>query len=174
MKKLIALACLLTLAQIASAQTYENLYLTQFNYAAGVYVASTNIVIPTNVVAKILNLAASDAVNSGSINVQYAGQPIITSSDPSQWVNWPLMGPCTVTISAASTSASGNFAVALAQFQTVNTTPNLQGYAVQPNGKTATVAMESSTNLINWASATNGTYSATNRAQFYRLKMSVN
>lgn len=56
----------------------------------------------------------------------------------------------------------------------VNVTPALQGYGVQPNGKSATVQLQTSADLINWQTATNGTYPATNAAAFYRLTMIVN
>ena len=62
----------------------------------------------------------------------------------------------------------------LLKMETVNTVPSLQGYAVQPNGKTATVKLQTSTDLNNWTPATNGIYPATNRAAFYRLDFQVN
>jgi hypothetical protein len=174
MKKLIALALLCLVAAALHAQTYANFKLTSFPYSAGYYVCSTNVAVPTNTIARIINFEFTSGIVGGVVTVQYAGQPAMTFPDSSQWLNFPIMGPCTVTVTASSSSATGNFVVVLTQFDTVNTTPFLQGYAVQPNGHTASVALEASTNLTTWTATTNGTYAATNKAQFYRLSMTVN
>jgi hypothetical protein len=62
----------------------------------------------------------------------------------------------------------------LAEFDPVNTAPDLSGLAVQPAGHVANVQIESSTNLTVWQSAAPGTYPATNAAAFYRLKFDLN
>jgi hypothetical protein len=42
---------------------------------------------------------------------------------------------------------------------------------VEPNQGTVAISLESSTNLLNWATATNGIYGTTNEARFFRIRM---
>jgi len=164
---------LLLAAGVGRAQTYVNYKLTSFAWNGSSYVASTNIIVPTNTLLTVRSMGASPNISSAVLTLQYPGAAAIVDSDPTTWLNYPVLGPVTGTITASSSSSSGNFANMLVEFDTANTTPLLQGYAVQPNGRSATILLESSTNLATWTTATNGTYAATNRAMFYRLNFSV-
>ena len=133
---------------------------------------STNVVVPTNTIAKIVDFNYTGSLTSAVGTLTYAGAPSFTSVYPA-WLNTPVMGPVMLNLTVKSQTASGNAFFLLAEFDAVNTTPELAGFAVQPNGKPASITLETSTNLTTWATATNGTYPATNRAQFYRMNFNV-
>ena len=166
--KTLALFAVITFACLSvHAQTFVNYVVPNsgLNY-------STNVVVPTNTIAKILDFNYTGSLTSAVVTLTYAGVPSFTSVYPA-WLNTPVMGPVTLNLTVKSQTASGNALFLLAQFDVVNTTPELAGFAVQPNGKTASIKLETSTNLTTWITATNGTYPATNRAQFYRMNFNV-
>jgi hypothetical protein len=123
--------------------------------------------IPANTLATIINAQFDQIVSYknpfGETNFM---------ADDSTRINYPAcyLGPSSLIF--GQVSSFNGFAVI--KFETVNTTPSLQGYGVQPNGKAATVEMQTSSDLTTWTTATNGTYPATNSAAFYRLKMQIN
>jgi hypothetical protein len=172
MKKI--LLSLVLLAGVARGQTYVNYFLTSFPNVGGAFTCTTNIAIPTNTTAKVLDFQVTANITNASVFMQYPGQPAMApSTDPSQVLGIPVLGPATATITAKAVTGSGNCMAVLVEFEPVNTTPALQGFAVQPNGHSATIALQSSSNLVNWVTATNGTYPATNRATFYRMSFTV-
>jgi hypothetical protein len=159
---IVAFACL-----CGQAKTFVNYIVPNsgLNY-------STNVIVPTNTIAKIVNFNYAGSLTSAVVTITYAGTPTFASVYPA-WLNTPIMGPVTLNVAVKSQTPTGNAFFALAEFDPVNTTPQLAGFAVQPNGKTASITLESSTNLTTWTTATNGTYPATNRAQFYRMNFNV-
>lgn len=154
-------------------------YNIQANYTNGLVIN-----VPENTIFKCFILSGNAG---GSVDVKFPESTeklyIGDSSDPQYFYSdIPILGPATVYFNGTF-SRTGNVSNGLStnnglvcligQFTQVNVTPALQGYAVQPNGKTATVQLQTSTDLTTWQTATNGTYPATNQAAFYRLKMEV-
>jgi len=163
-----ALLAVITFACLCvHAQTFVNYVIPNsgLNY-------STNVIVPTNTIAKIVDFNYTGSLTSAVVTITYTGTPSFASVYPA-WLNTPIMGPVTLNVTVKSQTPTGNAFFALAEFDAVNTTPELAGFAVQPNGKTASINLESSINLTTWVIATNGTYPATNSAQFYRMNFNV-
>jgi hypothetical protein len=167
--KLIALICLFALP--AAAQTYVNFKLFDFD---ATHHASVEFDVPTNTIFK--EEALTDPIMSDNLYVQYpeaTNWVALLTADSSYGINYPkVLGPAKIQFQAYSPDAVPQ--VLLASFTPVNTTPALSGYGVQPNGRAATVALETSADLKTWQVATNGTYPATNAAAFYRINFQVN
>ncbi|HEY4414515.1 MAG TPA: hypothetical protein VGO57_02395 [Verrucomicrobiae bacterium] len=167
--KLIALLCLLALP--AAAQTY-------CNYTVGnsdaTYPATNQFDVPSNTLFKVEGMAGDysylDMLVQYHESTNWLYLPVCDSSATPIFSK--VLGPAKIQL--VGYNAEYGPVVLLASFTPVNTTPDLSGYGVQPNGRVATVALETSTNLTTWQATTNGTYAATNRAAFYRLKLEVN
>lgn len=84
---------------------YSQLSLTNFLLNAGVYTATTNITVPTNMVLRLVaaGLYTTD-INGFSETIQYANGPVTYPSGATH--NWvagsSILGPCTVQLSATS------------------------------------------------------------------------
>jgi hypothetical protein len=171
MKTIIAL-CLFAAA--VHAQTFVKFPVISFVLTGSSYVGSASFNIPTNTTATLLNAQGSPNVTGIGLTIQEPGLQEVKIADASESENVPELGPATVTFFFTSAVPDADSASFLVRFDTVNTTPALSGFGVVPNGKTSTIALQSSTNLITWTSATNGTYAATNTAKFYRMALTVN
>jgi hypothetical protein len=183
MKTIFLALCLCALS--ARSQTFVRYALTNFTGDGhGNLLANVLINVPTNTLLKAT--LQSDNGTQLSAYVQYPdvadsiflGQSDGTHPLPTIALN-PVLGPAVVNVGGYVPSANVMFdpnptGICIAEFDTVNTTPSLVGYGVVPNGHTATIALQTSTNLITWLNATNGTYPATNSAKFYRLNLQVN
>lgn len=122
--------------------------------------------VPTNVLATVVNLQAGNYVSS-----MYAGDTnlydVAYFDSTARFATVPVLGPATLVF-----DTNFNSARALIKFEPVNVVP-VGTYAVQPNAHQASVALQSSTDLVNWQATTNGTYLATNSAIFYRVALAV-
>jgi hypothetical protein len=161
----------------ALGQTYFNIPLTPTS-------PSNSVVVPTNTVFHLLHIRATDPAGANGtpgptgitqviFNVDYPNlptMPYVQADAPN--FSLPVLGPATVNLQAGFHDASSAI-MCLVKLESVNATPDLRGFAVQPAKSSATIALETSTNLTNWAPATNGTYSATNSARFFRMNLSV-
>jgi len=76
-----------------------------------------------------------------------------------------IRGPAT--FSLRDTSGAQGFTVKITP---VSFPPN-QTLIIPPGTNSVQVSMETSTNLVNWATATNGVYGSPVEARFFRLKM---
>jgi len=170
--KIIALLCLLALP--AFGQTYFNYKLTNWdNLNSDAQVVFD---VPSNSVFTAVAVTASNAAGLESQYPESTNWIQLLYSDSGVAFSGPspkVLGPAKIRFSGMGENSRNDIAVLLGKFETVNTTPALAGYGVQPNGKTATVSLETSADLQTWQTATNGTYPATNAAAFYRLKMDV-
>lgn len=167
-----ALCLLLLFVGSVSGQTYFSIALTNIDLMT--YAARTNFDVPAGTVFKIESV---QAYNDGTVEVQYPQSTnymlMERCSPPNVWVySTQVLGPAKIRFTAKGAEAQA-IAVLVGSFQTVNVTPALQGYAVQPNGMTATVNLQTSPDLISWKTATNGVYPANNTAAFYRLNLEV-
>lgn len=78
-----------------------------------------------------------------------------------------LRGPATFQLNGISAFSAHGFTLKITP---VSFPPN-QTLIVPPSTNQVQVSMESSTNLVNWATATNGVYGSPDEARFFRLKM---
>jgi hypothetical protein len=80
----------------------------------------------------------------------------------------PVTGPATITASCAR----GNSVIV-----TVKITPDSfdvnKTVTLLPGTNQVYITLESSTNLVNWADATNGVYGSPDTARFFRIKMNT-
>ena len=162
----------------AFGQTYINIPLTPTS-------PSNSIVVPTNTVFHLVHVRTTDVTGvlatpgpTGTAgltySVDYANLPTMSYSDQdlAPYLSLPVLGPATVNLLGSFRDTNGA-AMCLVMLESVNATPDLRGFAVQPAKSSAAIALETSTNLTNWTPATNGTYSATNSARFFRMNLSV-
>lgn len=185
-------ALILFAASIASGQTFTryaikdwNLSFSQNypNYTRNNYTNQLSFSVPTNTIFRG-TIISGEGYAYVFVKFPESAELIQIGSSgetPETLHNRPILGPATVYFDGWSStilqtngteSAKGSVSL-LAEFSSVNVTPELQGYAVQPNGKTASVQLETSADLKTWTQTTNGIYPATNQAAFYRLKMDV-
>jgi hypothetical protein len=82
-----------------------------------------------------------------------------------------VRGPATFQL----TISAGNNSSDISRYMTVKITPVSfppdKTLIVPPGTNQVQISLETSTNLVNWSSATNGVYGSPNAAQFFRLKM---
>ncbi|SRR6266511_3038135 len=168
LEKAVLIIGLLFVSLAGHAQaTYVNYRL---NFVGGN--ATTNLVIGTNVLARMANYHVGN-ITAASATIQYPGGPALQFNllDPvNDPINKPILGPATITLSAQGSAGVAYF---LMQYDVVNTTLPAQGVIVQPAGAGATIALQSSTNLTTWAPATNGTYSAASQNRFFRMSLTL-
>jgi len=169
--KLLAALILLSFSTQVKAQTYFYVSI-QTNYYGGYYPA---VDVPTNTLCKLLN-ANANAISFGAYSSPLFSNSITGNIEQISSFgvgtspgNSLCLGPGKIFLWKGGVPND-----LLLEFDTVNTTPSLQGYAVQPNGKTATIQLQTSSDLTNWQPATNGTYPATNSAAFYRMSLQMN
>jgi hypothetical protein len=171
MKKILATLCLVC-ALRAESQTFVNYYFTNFTYNGVDYSQTVTVNMPTNTVATMLNYQYNANISSGVVTVQYPGQSVLTFPSSSQWINVPLLGPATVTVTAYSSSSSGNLAVVLVRFDVVNQSTSASAVTIQPGGTSAAVNLQVSTNLTTWTTTQNSTNTATGN-KFYRVSLTL-
>lgn len=178
MKEFIAVfATAIMVACSALGQTYFNVPLTPTS-------PSNSIVVPTNTVFHLLHVRTTDP--SGALGtpgplgitqiilaVDYPNLPTMRyAQDDTPSFSLPVLGPATANL-LGSFSDTNSAVMCLVKLEAVNATPDIRGFAVQPAKSSATIALETSTNLTIWTPATNGNYSATNSARFFRMNLSV-
>lgn len=81
------------------------------------------------------------------------------------------VGPASFNFQQYYTGQDGS---ALATFRitpVVESTPPNKTLVVEPNQGNVAITMESTTNLVEWSTVTNGIYNTTNTATFYRVRM---
>ena len=82
-----------------------------------------------------------------------------------------IRGPATFSLTSTTVGPGNQFN----RFMTVKITPVSfppdKTLIVPPGTNQVQISLESSTNLVNWATATNGVYGSPIEAQFFRLKM---
>jgi hypothetical protein len=174
MKTILAFAAALV-AWTAGAQSYVNYRLTAFtNAAPGVYTAATNISIGTNVIVQLLNFQVTSVLTGGTIALQYPAVPAVTlNMGTDQYLNLPLLGPCTATVRINASTNTNAFASFLVQFDTVNAAVSPGGTMVQPSGFTATIGLQTSTDLTAWNIITNASFGKTNGNRFFRMSLTI-
>jgi hypothetical protein len=177
MKTLITiLAAAIMIASSALGQTYLNIPLTPAS-------PNNSFVVPTNTVFHVLHVRTTDPSGAGAqqggdptaiaFNVDYPNLPTMHyAQDDALVFSLPVLGPATVALQGIFHDTN-SAVMCLVKLEAVNATPDIRGFAVQPAKSSATIALETSTNLTNWTPATNGTYSATNSARFFRMNLSV-
>ena len=161
------------LAGIADAQTYINYSLNNFALNGGVYTASTNILVSSNTLVQVMGTLKTDNISACYITVQYNGaQTVVKQGIGFNFIaqGSPFVGPCTMKIIATSSDNINPEADVTVQYQTVNTAPSSVGVLQVPN-KTVAVALQSSSNLSTWTTATNGIYGGTDQYRFFRVSL---
>lgn len=124
-------------------------------------------------VAELISFPAHVAPNGGTVRLDIVknGRTLTILSSTSNGFQQPLpsiviAGPATFTLRSAN--AEGNFA-------TFRITPEAfppDRTLIVPSGTNQTrVALECSTNLVVWTTATNGLYGPSEGAKFFRIKM---
>lgn len=173
MKKLFAsFFALLTLT--TSAQTFVSYKLGTFvNVSPGVYQATTNITVATNTLLTFPNVQGTTNITGFAFAFQFPGLSTITEyPQDATFYSTPILGPCTITATVNASSAVGTAALLLARFDNVNGT-SAPGGLVQPAGFTASVKLETSTNLTTWTTITNTSYPKTNGNRFFRTSLTI-
>ena len=157
----------LAFVHCAFGQTYINVPLANTNS----YDATNSIDVPTNTLFQVVGVFSPQSI-SFSIYVTYDSFPEMRAQYPfdnGYSKPLPIVGPAKVKLVA---SAGTNMpSMCLIKLEPVNSTPMLNGFAVQAPNNSATINLETSTNLSIWTTATNGTYEATNQARFFRMNM---
>jgi hypothetical protein len=154
----------------SQAQTFVNFKITNFDTNGN---GSLTFSVPTNTLFKIVSASGN---LQQFVNVLYpeatnqVSYPLAGLADTP--INPQILGPANVTIEASI--FGGGVAVLMGEFDVVNTAPALQGFAVQPNGQGASITLQSSLDLVNWQTATNGLYNASPAARFFRMAFQVN
>lgn len=126
------------------------------------------------------NLGSGEAsLSTTSIRANKNGYSFILRASASRFVNGNndavavssvgdvVRGPATFQLSSVSTYSAHGFTLKITP---VSFPPN-QTLIVPPGTNQVQISMESSTNLVNWITATNGVYGSPNEARFFRLKM---
>jgi hypothetical protein len=173
---------LLLFASMSHAQTFVNYKISQWkpiapNTDSTDYTNLISIEVPQNTLLKIVSITGiDDSESHGKVFYPESETgwqfPLVTYSANQPKPPVEFLGSCRVTYSVRVYDSNQVVSI-LARFDTVNQSPDVRGLAVQPASKGASVELQTSADLQTWNTATNGTYPATNSAQFYRLKMSV-
>jgi hypothetical protein len=158
-------------------QTYINIPLTPASQ-------NSSVVVPTNTVFHLLHIRTTDptgaqgtpgplGITQITFSVDYPNLATMAyAQDNTAISSLPVLGPATVNL-LGSFRDTNSAAMCLIKLEAVNATPDIRGFAVQPAKSSATIALETSTNLTSWTPASNGIYSATNSARFFRMNLSV-
>lgn len=159
----------------ANAQTFVSYKLATFvNVAPGVYSAATNITVATNVLLTFPNVQGSTNITGFAFAFQFPGLATITEYPvDASFYSTPILGPCTITCTANASSAVNTAALLLARFDSVNGTATPGGNLVQPAGFTATVSLQTSTNLTTWTTITNTSFPKTNANRFFKTSLTI-
>ena len=174
---LLAITCLASGLSAPAQTTYANYKLTFVEGPGGaidIY-AQTNIPVGTNVLARLVSFQPSVEVSpypASTFSILYPGDSEWVYFAPTQALNMPILGPCTVQIYAQANSLTAP-AYALMQFDPVNVSPSPNGGIALPAGLAANVELQGSTNLTDWFTATNGAYAKTNGNRFFRVKLGL-
>jgi hypothetical protein len=163
---LIGLGCGL-FGPLAPAQTLVN-HRLNFVCAASSCSCATNIVVPTNTTARIVNYHSSN-IDTFLLAIAYPGSPDLGDNLATALAK-PVLGPATLKFTA--TGFPGCAAYVLVQFDPVNAATSDQAVTVQPGGTKAVVALQVSTNLNTWLTTSNATTTAQGN-QFYRVSLTL-
>ena len=182
--KSVALVSLLVFAPLfAPAQTFVRIGLTNFTLNGGVITATTNISVGQGMLVHINSVQYSPNVSGEdefgntfkylgvTVGVQYPGGPWVYPNQDDFQIGiegHPILGPCTLRITATATDKVNAAAYVLLRYETVNVAPLPTG-VVQPPNQPVKVSLQSSMNLTTWETATNGNYGPTNGFRFFRV-----
>lgn len=158
MKKITAAFALL-LCLHAPAQTFTRVSLIG---------TTTNFIsIPINTTAEIVGYQGTPAPG---ITADFGNGPVPIIYSPTQtfYPSGIILGPCTLKFYGYNTNYIGYYTV---KIETVNTTPPPN--VVSPAGTTATLAVETSTNLTTWQTITNAAFPKSETHRFFRTKLIV-
>jgi hypothetical protein len=121
MKTLIATFALLTALTASAEISYMSVKLDTFTASGKTYYASQTMNVATNTLVTLVNWQQT-GVKAGNITVTYPGQPtIIFTPGKNLLLNVPVLGPCTVTVTAASKYATANLVVLTVKIEDVTT-----------------------------------------------------
>lgn len=173
MRTILALLAVLTVS--ADAQTFVSYKLGSFvNVSPGVYQATTNITVATNTLLTFPNVQGTTNITGFAFAFQFPGLSTITEyPQDATFYSTPVLGPCTINCTVNASSASGTAALLLARFDNVNGNAVPGGSLVQPAGFTATVSLQTSTNLTTWTTITNASYAKTNSNRFFKTSITI-
>ena len=170
-------AALIAWCVIAHGQTYTRYAVTNFVANGGNYVATTNITVGANMSAMVSALWATtnlDYLGGGGFvwKVQYpeSSQWCYLWGNTSSGTPSTVVGPCTIQLVCTSINNNSPTAFFILQTAPVNVSPAPIG-VVQPLSQTVTVALQSSTDLTSWSTATNGVYGGTDSYRFFRVNL---
>ena len=111
-----------------SAQTYSTIALNNFTLSGSKYVATTNITIASGTIVQVTgnfltpNIGISSPINPATtMSVQYNGGPAAYPSGINYlWANQPILGPCTLTLTAIASNNVSPEAYAVLETWTTN------------------------------------------------------
>lgn len=156
------LSLLAACALSASAQTYFKQWFTNWSDTT----CTNSFTVGTNQLATLATVAPSSLSYGLLLRVTYPeGETVMGHKTAS-----PILGPCVV--QSEIESIEPNPVVLLWKLETVNTT-DAGNLAVQPAGLSATVRLQTSTNLATWQTMTNASFGPTNGNRFFRLSLSI-
>tara|TARA_R110000868_G_scaffold365871_2_gene628780 strand:- start:602 stop:1129 length:528 start_codon:yes stop_codon:yes gene_type:complete len=174
MKTLLSLILLVSINAHAQS-SFFNYKVTSFpQFSPGVFKGVTNVVVGTNTIAKFVGIQTAGGVNNVDIIINNPGLPAVAANWTTDDVlNTRMLGPCTVTVTATSSTSANTLALFLVQFETVNTSPTPGQMVIQPSGFDAVVTLEASTNLTTWQTITNASFPKMSGNRFFRTSITV-
>jgi hypothetical protein len=150
---------------------------TNSSYIENIYTNTLSFTVPTNTIFKATILCETatpylEAQYPDANTRVYVGAAMADSRTGQT----PVIGPATIYLTGnlyTYDGTSNGTLILLAEFDAVNTSPAIQGFAVQPANSSAQIGLETSTDLKSWQTTTNGIYGLTNYARFFRMNLTV-
>lgn len=150
--------------------------------AYGPTVLTNEITIGSNQVAQIVALPLNQMKPAAGIflDIEKQGITYTWSIAPSQFIyDWrditPIAGPVTIRLRGITNSGALPLTAEASAYCTVKVTPEAfspeKTVVVTPGSGGANVALERSTNLADWSTATNGIYGGLSNACFFRINL---
>jgi hypothetical protein len=129
----------------------------------------------TNATFQLQQGQTAEIVGSGNVYSPSTQSPTLRfqiSSNTYYWNGGVIVGPASISVAPSYT---GYFYVA--SYATLKISPSTydvqKTVIVPPGTNQVNVSLQTSTNLVDWADATNGVYGSPNMAAFFRIKMAT-
>jgi hypothetical protein len=172
MKSLVPLV-ILGIASASAAFGQDARYETVTANAPNATFVTNTISVADYETGELISLGANNVGAGGSVSITFTrdgltfGALAASSSTPGTTVR----GPATFTLVSYNDGGQSYSGYMTVKITPVSFPPN-QTLIVPPGTNQVQISLEASTNLVNWATATNGVYGGnTNTAQFFRIHM---
>lgn len=154
-------------ARYETATGTNTITIADYESAELICVLNTNAAVseisPSATAVKATKNGYSFMLHSSASRFAYSGSGGMTASGNGD----VLRGPATFQLAGINFLSAQGFTIKITP---VSFPPN-QTLIVPPGTNQVQISMESSTNLLNWAAATNGVYGSPETVRFFRLKM---